>query len=672
MWIATVALPAALDADLATGAFASIVARSVSDPPCSFARGIALSNLGRAHEARDAFTAACADAGFADACAVEIGFLDLLAPAAAAAVAARAQSLVARSRAKTLLAARARHLLGMAEFRGMRLGAALDALALAQKVYQDCSCLFGEAQVLDTLGAVHQALGNETAALVSYSRSLALKTRIGDRRGAAITLGNLGRYCALLGRDEDARGFLGLDLEIAQADGDARGEARMLIDLAGLDRDDAAYVAAREKLVRAQGLAAATGLRQLEFEALLERAITAIAAKDAKAAQENLEAARTVAGAGPSDFDRLMLGWVEALLVADSDRDRAGALLAVAANGFRDADMPSLEIDARLALAGVRLGGGARAQAETEVLLALKRAREHSLARYRPRIIELMERLSLAEGVAEERGKPLDANPENAVDGYILRDRLGGGAFATVWRAFDVERGREIALKILDLESRYGRVERERLLDSARLDIEAANRARHPGLVRVYAIGRDIRGNVYLSVEYIAGSDLRERLAGAPARDPAVVLSTLADVADALAALHGQGVVHRDLKPENIMLREDGAPVIVDFGIAHINGIEQKLGSVSRGSPEYFSPEQARGAPPVPSDDMYAFGIILWEWLHGQRPTAAQGPARRSSLFGGGAPPKTADALCAALTDPRGADRPDAEEAARLLRSLAR
>jgi serine/threonine protein kinase len=395
-----------------------------------------------------------------------------------------------------------------------------------------------------------------------------------------------------------------------------------------------------------------------------------IAAKDAGAARTQLEAARQVAGATPSAFDHLMLGWVEAGLVAETDRPRACNLLDDAAFGFRAADIPAPEIEARLARAAILLADNRRAEAEREVLLALKRARERSLPRYRARIVEFMERLSLSEGVAEESGKPLDENPANAVDGYILRNRLGGGAFATVWRAFDVERGREVALKILDLESRYGRVERERLLDSARLDMEAANRARHPGLVKVYAIGRDARGNVYLSVEFIPGADLREKLDGKPARDAAMVRSTLADAADALAALHAQGVVHRDLKPENIMLRDDGSPVIVDFGIAHINGIAQKPGSVSRGSPEYYSPEQARGEPPTPADDMFSFGVILWEWLHGLRPSASFGPARRTSLFGGRAEPKTADELCAALTDPKGANRPSAEETARLLRSV--
>ncbi|HEX4303203.1 MAG TPA: protein kinase [Rhizomicrobium sp.] len=666
MWIATVTLPA--QADLAAGRFAAVAALSGGDAPTAFARGIALFNLGQARAAREAFAAAAADPALADAAAVETGFIDLTAPGGAAAVASQMRILYKRAPTGTALAARALHLLGAAEYRLMQVGDALDALTAAQKAYRAAKSEAGEAQVLDTLGMVHQGMGNETAALVSYSHSLALKTRLGDRTGSAITLGNLGRYCAQLGRTEDARGFFALDLAIAEETGDARGQARMLIDLATLARDDGDLETANDKLAKAHDLAANAGLSQLEFEALLEAALTALAVKDGDTAGKFLEQARLQAGAAPSDYDRLMLGWVEARLTAD--HARAATLLTAAADGFRDADIPALEIEARLALAQALLPDR-QADAEREVLVALKRARERSLPRYRVRIGELMERLSLSEGVAEESGKPVGDAASGAVDGYVLRGRLGSGTFATVWRAFDVERGREVALKILDLESRYGKAERERLLDSARLDMEAANRARHPGLVRVYAIGRDSRGNVYLSVEFVAGSDLRERLGGKAASDPKPACGTLADVAEALAALHGQGVVHRDLKPENIMLREDGSPVIVDFGIAHINGIVQKPGSVSRGSPEYFSPQQARGEAPAPSDDMYAFGVILWEWLKGQRPNAKFGPARKSSLFGGHAQPKTPDELVADLMDPKAESRPSAETAARLLRGFA-
>ena len=96
-----------------------------------------------------------------------------------------------------------------------------------------------------------------------------------------------------------------------------------------------------------------------------------------------------------------------------------------------------------------------------------------------------------------------------------------------------------------------------------------------------------------------------------------------------------------------------------------------KDGAISRGTPEYFSPEQARGEPSTPADDLYSFGVSVWEWLNGTRPDAAHGLQRKSSLFGGHAAPKTAQELAAGLLDQRAANRPTAAAAAALLRSFA-
>ncbi len=254
-----------------------------------------------------------------------------------------------------MLAARAFHLLGAAEFRLLHVGEALDALTAAQKAYQAAACESGAAQVLDTLGMVHQGMGNETAALVSYARSLALKTKAGDRYGAAITLGNLGRYCAMLGRGDDARGFLALDLTIAQETGDARGQARMLTDLATLDREAGDLGAAREKLGRAHDhRGGEAGLRQLEFETLLELALTALAAKNGAKARDF---SRTGAGSRPAARRRTTTASCSAgskPRLTQPTTARAAGMLLTAADGFRDADIPSLEIEARLALARAR------------------------------------------------------------------------------------------------------------------------------------------------------------------------------------------------------------------------------------------------------------------------------------------------------------------------------
>ena len=669
MWIATASLPADLAQGLASGNFAELADRPEQDPATSFARGIALVATGRSQEARGAFQKSASDPNYADAADVEIGFLDLNTPASLAPVADCMTVLLSRTERNALLFARANHLLGVTQFRLLHAVEALDALTIAQQSYANLHCDSGESQVLDSLGLVHQWMGDESAALVSFAHSLALKMRVGDQHGAAITLGNLGRYCAVLGRTAEAKAFLELDLQVAEEKGDARGEARVLSDLAEIARDDGKLAEAKDKLVRALALARSASLQQLEFEIRLNLATTALALGANEDARRCLDEARHVLAGNPTTFDQFLLDLTEAKLIAPAENARAVQLVSEAVRGFRDADAPALEIEARLTLCDLLLAGGKKALAENETLVALKRARERNLPRFRVRIGELMEQLSLVEGVAEESGKTIDDKPSATFDGYLVRERLGGGAFATVYRAFDVERAREVALKVFDLEQRYAKSERDRILDSARLDIEAANRVRHPGLVRVYAIGRDVRGNVYLADEYIAGPSLRERMDGKPARDPKLVCSTLADVADALSALHGEGVVHRDLKPENIMLRADGSPVIIDFGIAHLFGARQSDGEVSRGTPEYFSPQQAKGENATPADDMYSFGVILGEWLTGARPVRQ--PERGRSLFGGHAAPRTTEELVAALLSPKSADRPTAGQAAALLRSLS-
>src|ERR1700753_2561531 len=173
MWIATANPGEKLDAMLAAGAFAAIASQTGQDDATVFARGIALGNLGRLGEARESFAALGNSTNFADAAKVELGFLDLNTPEGPSLVSAAMRDLAPR--VSGVLAGRAEHLLGVAEFRQMHIGDALDALAKAQNAYHANACEPGEAQVLDTQGMVHQWMGNESAALVSYAHSLALK-----------------------------------------------------------------------------------------------------------------------------------------------------------------------------------------------------------------------------------------------------------------------------------------------------------------------------------------------------------------------------------------------------------------------------------------------------------------------------------------------------------------
>jgi serine/threonine protein kinase len=202
---------------------------------------------------------------------------------------------------------------------------------------------------------------------------------------------------------------------------------------------------------------------------------------------------------------------------------------------------------------------------------------------------------------------------------FRIRARIGQGGMGIVYRAIDDKLGREVALKVLPAEVVGRGDRRERFLREAR----AAAAVAHPAIATVYEAGAD--GDVpYLAMEYVAGRTLREVLAGGPL--PAAELIRIAlPIADALARAHRAGVVHRDLKPENIMLDGDGAPKILDFGLARLfdpaapaDGLTQD-GAIL-GTPAYMSPEQARGRAVDHRSDLFSLGTVLFELVTGRAP----------------------------------------------------
>ncbi len=620
MWIATCRLPKELEDALDAGQWSALAQREGTAPDIAFARGIAKSNLQRSEDALADFDAASASDALRDPAAIEAGFLEVGRGHFDAEVLALAPQIAERATDNALLRARANHLTGLVAFKRMNASAALDPVSASLRDYSGADCTAGVAQTLDTLGMIHQWLGNATPALTHYSRSLAVKTRAGDEMGSAITLGNLGRLCLQLGRLEDARAFLEMDLALARAMADTRGQARVLNDLGRVARQDGDTARAGELFREGLSVAEAAGLTRIAFECTKDLAEMALAQGPAEDARRLLADATRRGEALASPYDKLLLQWLQAQSLLASDTKAAAALLEEVVAGFRDSDLSAQEIDARLALSQALVAVGNNSAAQEHLLVALKRAKSRALNSQVVRIREAMEQLSLTDGVSEESGRPIDDSAASAADGYLLRERLGGGAFGSVWRAVDVDRGLEVALKILDLETTYEAGARTKLMDSARLELEAAGRARHPGLVRVLAIGRDAKGNLYLAQELIRGKALRVVMSEGTVHDPKRIAHYLAQVADALAALHAQGVVHRDLKPENVMIREDGRPVLIDFGIAHIAGLAALPGAFPRGTPHYMAPEQAKGEAATPAFDTYALGVIAYEWVHGARP----------------------------------------------------
>jgi serine/threonine-protein kinase len=203
---------------------------------------------------------------------------------------------------------------------------------------------------------------------------------------------------------------------------------------------------------------------------------------------------------------------------------------------------------------------------------------------------------------------------------YELRERLGGSATATVWRARDKRRRQDVALKVAN-DPATDPVSRRQLAAEA----DAAGRLNHPNIVPLLDahLGRK---EAALAFTFVGGETLARRLSRSVRMHPGEAVAYGADIAEALAHAHGRGVVHRDVKPGNVMIGQDGRAQLFDFGIAattqRADGGLPAPGMTS-GTLPYMAPEQLAGRPADPATDVYALGAVLYEMLAGRRPYIA-------------------------------------------------
>jgi hypothetical protein len=244
-------------------------------------------------------------------------------------------------------------------------------------------------------------------------------------------------------------------------------------------------------------------------------------------------------------------------------------------------------------------------------------------AEVRQQFGELHEPQTNLETVRPGQTPPPSGLPQPIVPGenfgrYQVLRCLGQGGMGAVYLAHDTLLDRRVALKVPHAEQGG-----EELLARFHREARAAGRLAHPNLCPIYDVG--VVGNVsYLTMAYVEGQSLAERLTGDPPPTTREVADWIKSCALALAEAHRCGIIHRDLKPSNIMLNRSGQPIVLDFGLAR--RIETKAERLTHtgmllGTPAYMAPEQVRsGAVAGPACDVYSLGVILYELLAGRLP----------------------------------------------------
>jgi serine/threonine protein kinase len=209
---------------------------------------------------------------------------------------------------------------------------------------------------------------------------------------------------------------------------------------------------------------------------------------------------------------------------------------------------------------------------------------------------------------------------------YQLREQLGHGGMASVYRAYHPQLDRFVAVKVLRGEL----VDDPEFLARFQREAKIVAALRHANIVQVY--DADMQDDIYYMVmELLEGDTLKARLHDYHVREEPMPLGeavrVMLDVLDGLAYAHGEGMIHRDLKPANIMLTKRGQAVITDFGIAQMVGATRyTLSGALMGTLNYMAPEQGMQNQSDARSDLYSLGIVLYEMLTGQPPFDADTP----------------------------------------------
>ncbi|MDD9936566.1 MAG: serine/threonine-protein kinase, partial [Myxococcales bacterium] len=230
---------------------------------------------------------------------------------------------------------------------------------------------------------------------------------------------------------------------------------------------------------------------------------------------------------------------------------------------------------------------------------------------------------------------------------YRLHSRIGEGGQASVWKATDLTLNREVAIKFIYASDAR---EREELATGFLREARICAAVRHRNVVQILDFGTAADSVPYMVLELLKGETVADRLD--VGMDMQEILEVAVKTLEGLAEVHAAGIVHRDLKPENILLARDSSgthPKLLDFGISKMldsdgvsrSAVTTRIGRVI-GTPEYMSPEQARGVQSLDHrTDLYAMGVVIYETIAGRAPyEPAPGGDLMMMVIEGKAPPR--------------------------------
>ena len=204
---------------------------------------------------------------------------------------------------------------------------------------------------------------------------------------------------------------------------------------------------------------------------------------------------------------------------------------------------------------------------------------------------------------------------------YEVTEVLGKGAMGVVYRAFDPNIRRTVALKTIRKELIDDDDRAASMLARFKNEAQAAGRLSHPGIVSVYEYGEE--GDLaYIAMEYVQGNPLREYFNRGTRFEDRDAISIMAQLLDALAYAHEQGVYHRDVKPANLIVMTNGRLKVADFGIARIDSSNLTQIGAIMGTPGYMAPEQYAGSDVDWRADVFSAGVVFYQLLTGVKPFA--------------------------------------------------